>query len=227
MRFLQRKRYALKASNQRLPVAPSPRSGAARAALRDRPAKANATPKRASVLSAAQIEQMLAAAGPRDAALVALMTAGALRIGEATLLTWGDIDAQGVVTIQGGTTKTGASRHFALPAAAKAHVEAWRAQCPASQQGWIFPGVPVRNPLGVRTAQHAIQQLAAACGLHGVTSHSFRRSALTAAHEAGLSLRAVAQISGHQSLAALERYLDQGNSQAQAEAARGLLFGQA
>ena len=208
-------------------MAPAPRSGAARASLRERPALTTAAPKRAAVLNQAQIEQLLAAASPRDAALVALMTAGALRVGEATLLTWADIDAQGTVTVQGGTTKTGATRRFSLPPAAAAYVQAWQAVCPGSGRGWIFPGVPVRNPLGVRSAQHAIQQLAAACGLQGVSSHSFRRSALTAAHEAGLSLRAVAQISGHSSLSALERYLEQDVSQAQAEAARGLLFGQA
>ena len=213
------------ASNRRLLMAPAPRSGAARAALRARPAKANASPKRASVLTAAQIEELLAAAAPRERALIALMTAGALRIGEATLLTWGDIDAQGAVTVEGGTTKTCTTRRFTLPAAAAAHVEAWRSQCPASAMGWIFPGSPVRNPLNVRTAQRLLQGVAAACGFTGVTSHSFRRSTLTAAHQAGLSLRTVAEISGHSSLAALERYLDQDAARGQAEAARGLLFG--
>jgi hypothetical protein len=35
----------------------------------------------------------------------------------------------------------------------------------------------------------------------------------------------VAEISGHQSIAALERYLDQGIAKEKAEEARGLLFG--
>ena len=206
-------------------MAPAPRSGAARASLRTRPARANATPKRAAVLTAAQIDQLLAAAAPRERALIALMTAGAMRIGEATLLCWSDIDAQGAVTVAGGTTKERTTRRFTLPAAAAAHVEAWRSQCPASAVGWIFPGAPVRNPINVRTAQRLLQQLAAACGFTGVTSHSFRRSTLTAAHQAGLSLRTVAEISGHASLSALERYLDQDAAREQAEAARGLLFG--
>jgi site-specific recombinase XerD len=49
----------------------------------------------------------------------------------------------------------------------------------------------------------AITKLAEKVGIEGVSSHSFRRSALTAAHQAGLSLREVAEISGHRSLAAL------------------------
>jgi len=56
------------------------RTTAARAALRDRPARTTAA-KRAAVLSADQIATMLAAAGPRDAALIALMTVAAMRVG--------------------------------------------------------------------------------------------------------------------------------------------------
>ncbi len=65
-------------------MAAAPRRSADRALLRDRPAKATAT-KRAAVLSADQIAALLEVAGPRDAALIALMTVGALRVGEATL----------------------------------------------------------------------------------------------------------------------------------------------
>lgn len=68
------------------------------------------------------------------------------------------------------------------------------------------------------------RRLAAALGLEGVSSHSFRRSALTAAHAAGLSLREVAEISGHRSLSSLEKYLDQDAAKEKAEAAKGLLL---
>jgi integrase/recombinase XerD len=61
-------------------------------------------------------------------------------------------------------------------------------------------------------------------GIEGMLSHSFRRSALTAAHQAGLSLREVAEISGHRSLASLEKYLDQDAAREKADAARGLLI---
>lgn len=56
----------------------------------------------------------------------------------------------------------------------------------------------------------AITKLAEKLGIEGMSSHSFRRSAPTAAYQAGLNLREVAEISGQRSLAALERYLDQG-----------------
>jgi integrase len=121
----------------------APRRSADRALLRDRPARSVAT-KQAAVLNADEVAALIDCASPRDAALIALMAAGAMRVGEATLLCWGDVDGC-VVTI-------------------------------------------------------------------------------TAAHEAGLSLKAVAEISGHKSIGALERYLDQGVAKEKAEEARGLLF---
>ncbi len=202
-------------------MAPAPRRSSDRALLRDRPARSTAV-KRAAVLTAEQIGQILEIASPRDRALVALLTAGALRVGEATLLTWDDL-AVCVVTLPGGITKTGAGRTIELPEAACRHLRAWREVCPPTKRGWIFPGI-AGQCLSVRGAQAAISRLANALGFHGVSSHSFRRSALTAAHAAGLSLREVAEISGHRSLSSLEKYLDQDAAKERAESARGLLL---
>jgi len=96
--------------------------------------------------------------------------------------------------------------------------------CPTTKKGWVFPG-QAGQPLSVRGAQVAFTKLAEKVGIDGVSSHSFRRSALTAAHQAGLSLSEVAEISGHRSLAVLERYLDQDAAREKAEAARSLLVG--
>jgi integrase/recombinase XerD len=203
-------------------MASAPRRSADRALLRDRPARSAAV-KRAAVLTADQISAMLAAASPRDAALVVLMCVGAMRVGEATLLAWQDVETC-TVSIPGGVTKTGQSRCFTLPPAACQWLQAWREVCPATKRGWVFPG-QAGQCLSVRGAQVAITKLAEKLGIEGVSSHSFRRSALTAAHQAGLSLREVAEISGHCSLAALERYLDQDAARVKAEAARSLLVG--
>jgi integrase/recombinase XerD len=169
------------------------------------------------VLTPEQIAAMLEAASPRDAALVVLMCVGAMRVGETTLLAWQDVE-ECSITIPGGITKTGASRRFTLPPAACKWLQEWREVCPTTKKGWLFPG-QAGQPLS------AITKLAAKLGIEGVSSHSFRRSALTAAHQAGLSLREVAEISGHKSLGALERYLDQDSAREKAEAARGLLVG--
>ncbi len=69
------------------------------------------------MLNADQISTMLAAASPRDAALVVLMVEGAMRVGEATLLAW-EVVHECSITIPGGVTKAGATRNFTLPPAA-------------------------------------------------------------------------------------------------------------
>jgi integrase/recombinase XerD len=97
-----------------------------------------------------------------------------------------------------------------------------REKCPSTKRVWPFPGQS-GQPLSVRGAQLAITKLAKKLGIEGVSSHSWRRSALTAAHQAGLSLRHLAEISGHRSLAALERHLDLHAAREKAEAAKSLL----
>jgi integrase len=71
-----------------------------------------------------------------------------------------------------------------LPPAACQWLQAWREVCPTTKKGWVFPG-QAGQPLSVRGAQVAFTKLAEKVGIDGVSSHSshsFRRSALTAAH---------------------------------------------
>jgi len=204
-------------------MAAAPRRGADRAALRSRSPQEPKPERRAPVLTPDQLAQMLAIATPRDAALLALMAAGACRIGETLLLCWQDIDHAGRVTVPGHITKAGRSRAFTIPPQALAYIQRWRQECPASQAGWIFPGQPIRCPLSTRQGQRIITKLAAAVGVK-TSSHTLRRSALTIASRQGLGLQALALLGGHSNLASLQRYLDQDTHQEQAEAARALLF---
>ena len=50
-------------------------------------------------------------------------------------------------------------------------------------------------------------------GLKGVSIHRFRRTALTQIHNAGVPLRHIQEISGHRSLATLQRYLEVSSEQ--------------
>ena len=45
-------------------------------------------------------------------------------------------------------------------------------------------------------------------GLVGVSTHSFRRTALTMMSSAAISLRVIQEISGHDDLGTLQRYLE-------------------
>ena len=77
-----------------------------------------------------------------------------------------------------------------------------------SRSGALFPG----GRLGtVLTRFMADKLLKAAClriGLVGVSTHSFRRTALTQMANAGIPLRQIQEISGHNDLGTLQRYLE-------------------
>ena len=79
----------------------------------------------------------------------------------------------------------------------------------ASQSDYIFPG---NNDFNVHmTRQNVDFALRQACkhlGIQGVSTHSFRRSALTLASSNGIPLRDLQEISGHQNLSNLQKYID-------------------
>lgn len=74
--------------------------------------------------------------------------------------------------------------------------------------GYLFPG---RHGKGKLTRAAADLTLRIACDrvrLEGVSTHSFRRTALTQMSNAGIPLRVIQSISGHESLSDLQRYLE-------------------
>ena len=59
-----------------------------------------------------------------------------------------------------------------------------------------------------RNVDYALRDACKKIGIEGVSTHSFRRSALTAASDKGVPLRVLQSISGHSSLEMLQKYLD-------------------
>ena len=73
----------------------------------------------------------------------------------------------------------------------------------------MFPGMRGRSVTLTRFMADKI--LKAACssvGMTGVSTHSFRRTALTMMSSAGIPLRVIQEISGHNDLGTLQRYLE-------------------
>ncbi len=80
-----------------------------------------------------------------------------------------------------------------------------------ARNGALFPGLRGRSVTLTRFAADKI--LKDACkriGLEGVSTHSFRRTALTMMSSAGIPLRVIQEISGHNDLGTLQRYLAPG-----------------
>lgn len=76
---------------------------------------------------------------------------------------------------------------------------------------FLFPG---RHPghrwrhLNPESAYRILQVACRDVGIEGVSTHSFRRTALTLMSNAGIPLRVIQEVSGHSSLDVLRRYLE-------------------
>lgn len=79
---------------------------------------------------------------------------------------------------------------------------------PPSYQWFLFPG---RHGKGHINSDSAARILRAACsrvGIEGASTHSFRRTALTAMSDTGIPLRVIQEVSGHRTLDELQKYLE-------------------
>lgn len=73
---------------------------------------------------------------------------------------------------------------------------------------WLFPGRWGRGHIHTDSAAAILIAACRRTGLEGVSTHSFRRTALTQMSDAGIPLRVVQKISGHRSLEQLQEYLE-------------------
>lgn len=79
---------------------------------------------------------------------------------------------------------------------------------PVRDTGYLFPGKIQRDYLHADSASWLLRQACRRIGLEGVSTHSFRRTALTQMSRAGIPLRTIQEISGHRSLDELYKYLE-------------------
>ena len=77
-----------------------------------------------------------------------------------------------------------------------------------SPGAWVFVGRFGDKPITRQAHGKQLQKTIKRLGLIGVSTHTYRRSALTSASSKGLPLKAIQTLSGHKSLAVLSRYLE-------------------
>ena len=136
------------------------------------------------------------------------------RVVEATQLTWGMVSSTAVTFHRGITKGKLASRSVPVTPALWEALCGWRtiwvkrqAREPSDSE-YVVPGRFTGSSLSTRAFMDTLERAASKSGLEGVSSHSFRRSALTSAHIAGVPLRVLMALSGHKSMSALQRYLE-------------------
>ena len=165
----------------------------------------------AKVLSPTEIDKLFlwGFTNKRDRALFAVCLHTGCRISEALALTVNDL-AGGHVTLRKRTTKgKRATRTIPITPQLKEILDAYlEADQPTR---YLFPGHWNAKTTKQMTRSAADLILKEACqqvGLVGVSTHSFRRTALTQMSNAGIPLPVIQRISGHRDLATLQRYLE-------------------
>ncbi len=140
---------------------------------------------------------------PRDRALFGICLFTGCRVSEALALHTTEIKG-GALTFRKSTTKGKLkTRVVDVQPALASLLEDYH-----PKPGPLFPG---GRPATVLTRFMADKLLKAACDrveLVGVSTHSFRRTALTQMANAGIPLRHIQEISGHNDLGTLQRYLE-------------------
>lgn len=160
----------------------------------------------AKILTEKEIEAIFNLLNPRDRAIFAICLFCGCRISEALSIRISDI-ANGVITLRKAATKgKKGSRSLPIsPNLAAILKDYLRITFPGE---FLFPGRDGSKPLTTAYADLVLRETCQKLGIKGVSTHSFRRTALTRMHSAGVPLRTIQRISGHSSLATLSLYLE-------------------
>ncbi|QDZ41695.1 site-specific integrase (plasmid) [Euhalothece natronophila Z-M001] len=79
---------------------------------------------------------------------------------------------------------------------------------PNPRTWFLFPGRHNKGHLHPDSAAKILREVCKKLDIEGVSTHSFRRTALTHMSNAGIPLRVIQEISGHRSLSVLQGYLE-------------------
>jgi len=163
-------------------------------------------------LSPAQLNQLFTEGllTDRDRALFGVCLYTACRINEAcTLFTSDVMGVRGIrdkILFRSINTKGKQdTREIQIHPKLKGYLEAYQLDM---NQEYLFPGRHGRGHIHKASADKILRLACNRVGLEGVSTHSFRRTALTQMHNVGVPMRHIQSISGHRTLAALARYLD-------------------
>lgn len=157
----------------------------------------------AAIFSPEQLTQLWAELEQPYRAITQICYYTAARCGEVVTLERSDLHGDRII-YRAAKTKTRVTREAIVTAQLRDALAI--AGLPGS--GYLFPGGGGSGHITVRAVDRQVRQAAALVGVDGASTHSFRRSMATHLHLNGVSLRAIQRVTGHSTLASLERYLD-------------------
>ena len=147
----------------------------------------------------------------RDRTLFAVCLYTACRINECVTLNIQDVfdskkRVRPAIMIRKGNTKGKlATRSIPVLEDLKIRLNQFK---PPTTRGYLFPGRHGKGHLNSDSASWILREACRKVGIEGVSTHSFRRTALTQMSNAGVPLRVIQEISGHRTLDELYKYLE-------------------
>ena len=176
----------------------------------------------ALVLAQEEADAIIDACAPVHRAVFSFARCTAARISEVLSLRFENVTPTCVVLpkrIVKGKKKT---REVPINARLREEFSRWQS-CWEATQGrppegtdFLFPargGDTCEKHLTRAAADKALRKVCAALSIGGASTHSWRRTSLTNANDAGISLRVLQSLSGHSSLDMLSRYLQTSDTQ--------------
>ncbi len=183
----------------------------------------------AATLSPEQLDSIAEELPPAPRAVFSVCRFTAARVSEALKLRWENIMQSEVIIPKTITKKKMKTRAIDMNPRLWEELANWKqrwrdVQNREPEKGdYVFPNA--KDPKTHMTRQAVDKALRGVCAdldVVGASTHSLRRSALTAASDKGVPLRVLQSISGHSSLEMLQRYLD---VKAEARRAAVMAFG--
>jgi integrase/recombinase XerD len=157
----------------------------------------------AEIWSDAQFEQVMGELSPKMRSLFSICYYTGCRVSEARQLKAEDVVGETIV-LRKATTKTKRTR--AVPIHPKLKSVLGDANLPS--WGYLFPGRGGQGPITRQACDLALRKACDRLGLRGYSTHSNRRTWATRLDKAGVRLKAIQDLGGWSSMAALQRYLE-------------------
>ena len=138
----------------------------------------------------------------------------AARVSEGRSLVWSCISENSILFPKGICKGKLKSREVPIGPELYLILKAWRIKWSeinsrkAEPNDFVFPGRFSDKPITSRAFDLALRAAAERLNLQGVSTHSFRRSALSSSSNAGTPLRHLQELSGHSNLGTLQKYLE-------------------
>ena len=174
----------------------------------------------AATLSSEQLDRIIAECAPKPRAALSICRFTACRISECLSLRWENVTADCIVFPRLITKKKMATREVPISPKLQPILAEWKSVWPTmfkrdfEKSDFVFPAP---TDITKHWARPRVDEgLRAACkiaGIEGVSTHSFRRSALTQASAAGCPTRTIQLLSGHSSFEQLQHYIDVSDEQ--------------